>query len=95
MNENVDWSHGEAHMLEGHKVTVDQANEALDDPDRVLIQPDYNSKSGKSDRVIGYSLSYGDLLSIILARDKSNLYGVNGWRSNPKDRAIYNEGSQS
>lgn len=82
-------------MWDNHGVTVAQANEALEDPDRVLIQPDYNSKSGISDRVIGYSLTYGDLLSIILLREDGNLYGVNGWRSNKKDRAIYSEGSQS
>lgn len=82
-------------MWDNHGVTAAQANEVLEDPDRVLIQPDYNSKSGKSDRVIGYSLSYGDLLSVILLREEGNLYGVNGWRSNKKDRAIYSEGSQS
>lgn len=82
-------------MWARHEVTVAQANEALEDPDRVLIQPDYNSKSGNSDRVIGYSRSYGDLLSVIVVRHKGTSYGSNGWRSNSKDRAIYSEGSQS
>lgn len=82
-------------MWTNHGVTVAQANEAPVDPDRVLIQPDYNSKSGSSDRVIGYSPDYGDLLSIILVCHENNVYGSNGWRSNSKDRAIYSGGSRA
>lgn len=93
MADDVDWSHGVAHMWGNHGVSVSQASEALADPDRVLIQPDYNSRSGNSDRVIGYSHSFEDLLTIILVRNEGAVYGANGWRSNDKDRALY-DGSE-
>jgi hypothetical protein len=35
-------------MRDKHDVTNDQADEALRDPERVVIQPDYKSRSGKS-----------------------------------------------
>ncbi|MEN2737836.1 hypothetical protein ABCS02_08605 [Microbacterium sp. X-17] len=51
----VDWSEREAHMEERHGVTVEQAEEALADPRRIVFEPDYASRSGRSVRVIGYS----------------------------------------
>ena len=91
MYTDVDWTHGADHMLEKHDVTVAQANEALRDPDRVVIQPDYGSRSGTSDRVIGYSGTFDDLLTVIVITNNGTEYGVNGWRSNSKDRRLYNE----
>lgn len=41
-------------MWDRHKVTVSEANEALDDVDAVWFDPDPKSKSGQSIRVIGY-----------------------------------------
>lgn len=89
MFEDVDWTHGEGHMWEKHGVTVAEANEALRDPMRVLIDPDYNSKTGQSARIIGWSDTYGDLLSIIVVTEDGDEYGANGWRSNEKDRRLY------
>lgn len=91
MFENVDWSQRGDYMSEKHGVTVAQANEALQDPERVVINPDYNSQSGRSVRIIGYSLDFGDLLSILVVEHEQVEYGINGWRSNEKDRRIYLE----
>jgi hypothetical protein len=52
-----DWTHGAAHMWTNHKVTMTEAGEAVADIDAVWFDPDPNSKSGQSVRVIGYSRS--------------------------------------
>jgi hypothetical protein len=89
MFEHVDWTHAD-HMRDKHNVTEDQADEALRDPDRVVIEPDYKSRSGKSARILGYSQSFDDLLTLIVVTEDGKTYGVNGWRANAKDRRIYN-----
>lgn len=57
---------------------------------RCGIQPDYKSRSGKSARIIGYSRSFGDVLTLIVVIHEGRVYGANGWRANSKDRRIYN-----
>ena len=42
-----------------HGITPAIADEALEDPNRVMIDPDYNSESGKSVRIIGFSVDGG------------------------------------
>ena len=73
-----------------------QADEALNDPERVVIDPDYNSKSGLSVRIIGFSETANALLTVIVIEDEDedegHEYGVNGWHSNAKDHRIYEEG---
>jgi hypothetical protein len=39
MGLDVDWQHGADHMHAQHQVTVQQANEALADPDALLFDP--------------------------------------------------------
>ena len=91
--ERVDWTHGASHMQANHGITPEIADEALGDPDRVVITPDYNSRSGKSVRIIGFSTTADELITVIVVVDKGVEYGANGWVSNAKDRRIYNEGS--
>lgn len=90
MFETVDWSHAEGHLRERGRITVAEANDALADPERVVIDPDYNSKSGRSVRIIGFSPLAGWLLTIIVVEEDGREYGVNGWHSNDKDHRIYN-----
>jgi len=92
----VDWTHGADHMWDTHKVAVADANEALHDVDAVWLDPDPKSTSGRSIRVIGYSPSRQQILTIILVRDPDAdwLWGANGWPSNSTDRAKYREGSE-
>ncbi len=57
-----------------------------------MIDPDYNSTSGRSVRIIGFSVTVEDLLTVIVLTEESVTYGVNAWRSNSRDRRIYVEG---
>ena len=62
------------------------------DPERIVIDPDYNSTSGLSVRIIGFSQTSGDLLTVIVLEDGGVTHGVNAWQSNARDRRIYEEG---
>ena len=57
-----------------------------------MIDPDYNSTSGRSVRIIGFSQSADGLVTVIVLGDEGVMYGVNAWRSNARDRRIYEEG---
>lgn len=92
MFESADWSHRGVYIVNRHGVTPRQANEALSDPERVVIDPDYNSISGRSARVIGFVPELGDLVSVLVVVDGGVVHGVNAWRSNDRDRRIYREG---
>lgn len=92
--ERVDWSHCGAYMQRKHGISPAIANEALDDPNRVVIEPDYNSKSGRSVRIIGFSVAADDVITVIVLEDDGIEYGVNGWTANAKDRGLYATGSE-
>jgi hypothetical protein len=96
MEPRVDWTYGADHMWDTHKVTVVEANEALTDIDAVWFDPDPKSKSGRSIRVIGYSHSRQEILTVILVVDPSVnwLWGANGWPSNSTDIVKYREGTE-
>jgi len=94
MFSNVDWSERDAYMFARHGVTTAQAEEALADPERVVINPDYASKTGQSVRIIGYSESLDKVLTIIVVVDDGHEYGANGWESNARDRYIYHQKGQ-
>lgn len=91
--ERVDWTHGAAHMQANHGITPEVANEALGDPVRVVIDPDYNSRSGQSVRIIGFSATADEVITVIVVVDGGVEYGANGWAPNAKDRRMYNEGN--
>jgi len=95
IDERAEWSHTEEHMLERHGVTAVMANEALADAGRVEYDPDYNSRSGVTSRVIGYSATAGRVLSVIVFVDEGGrTIGVNGWAANSRDRRTYMEGRE-
>lgn len=71
-----------------------EADEAAADPERVVTSPDYNSISGRSVRIIGFSATAGGLLTVIVLVEADVTYGVNAWRSNARDKRIYLEGEQ-
>lgn len=91
MGEQVNWQHRAGHMLARHGITVAEATEALADASHVILAPDYNSRSGDSVRVIGYSSTAGAILTIIIAEIDGVIYGVNGWPANSRDRKTYQE----
>ena len=86
------WSHRGDYIVAKHGVTPEDADEAVADPQRIVIDPDYNSTSGRSVRFIGFSQAADALLSVIVVEDDGVTYGVNAWRANARDRRIYEEG---
>jgi hypothetical protein len=85
--ERVDWSKRGEYMQRKHDITPQVADDAIDDPNRIVIDPDYNSTSGESVRIIGFPT----IADVIVLQHDGTEYGVNGWSANEKDR-IYNEG---
>lgn len=91
---DVDWQHSAGHAWSKHQVSVDQADEALADPDALLYDPDPTSKSGVSARLIGYSPSAAVVLVVIIVRraDRPGAWwGATGWRANSTDRNTYRQ----
>ena len=92
--ERVDWSQRGAYMQRKHGVAPATADEALEDPNRVVIDPDYNSESARSVRIIGFSVTADDVITVIVLENDGTEYGVNGWTANEKDRRLYAAGSE-
>lgn len=69
-------------------------DESVNDASAVVIRPDYNSKSGLGVRTIGYSVTYGDLISVITVEHQGVVYGATAFRSESKDRRYYYYGSE-
>jgi hypothetical protein len=84
------WQRG-GYIVARHGVNSRCADEALDDPDALVYDPDPASKSGRSIRTIGYSVSAVAVLTVITVEDKGVLYGVNAWRSNETEQRRYRE----
>jgi len=78
-------------MQARHGIRPAWANEALDDPDRLVITPDPASKSGRSVRTIGWSYTANRIITVITLVDNGQLYGVNGWVANSSDQRLYRE----
>lgn len=89
MFETADWSHRGGYIAK-HGTNPDVANEALADPDRVVINPDPASKSGRSVRVIGFSITAQAVLTVIVIDDAGSTHGVNAWEANARDLRLYN-----
>jgi hypothetical protein len=78
------------------------ADEAVADEHAVWLQPDPASRSGASVRVIGWSRSASEVLTVILVEarvDPSELphgdwWGANAWVANERDRRLYGEEEQ-
>lgn len=81
-------------MWERHQIAVAAAEEAVTDIDAVWFDPDPQSRSGRSVRVIGYSHSTQEILTVILVHREEGVgyWGANGWISNSSDRRRYERG---
>lgn len=90
MDELPDWLH-RGEYLRKHGVTPQMANEARNDPNRLLIAPDPASISGETIRVIGWSDGLPGLVTVIGLPEPGHLWGVNAWPSNSTDRRRYRE----
>jgi uncharacterized DUF497 family protein len=89
----VDWSHRREHVAE-KGLTVDQANEALEDPERLVIGPDPRSVTGDSVRIIGYSSTAQEVLTVVVVIYDSHLYGATAWRANRHELRLYRGGER-
>lgn len=86
----LNWNTDREDHLARHGVTIAQADEAFAHVDALTIDPDYNSVSGISIRTIGYSVSFGDLLSVLSYVDNDGVQqGTTAFRANKRDRRIY------
>jgi uncharacterized DUF497 family protein len=89
----VDWSHRREHVAE-KGLTVEQANEALEDPEMLVIDPDPRSLTGDSVRIIGYSSTAQDVLTVVVVVHDGQAYGATAWRANKHERRLYRGGEQ-
>lgn len=62
----VDWSKRAEYVHSRHGVVPAWADEAVEDSHAVWLTPDPASHSGQSVRVIGYSISAHEILTVIL-----------------------------
>lgn len=51
----VDWSKRGEYIVAKHGISTTDADEALNDPERAVLEPDPASDSGVSVRIIGWS----------------------------------------
>jgi uncharacterized DUF497 family protein len=89
----VDWSHRREHVAE-KGLTVEQANEALEDPERLVIDPDPRSVTGDSVRIIGYSSTAQEVLTVVVVIHDGQVYGATAWRANKHELRLYRGGER-
>jgi uncharacterized DUF497 family protein len=89
----VDWSHRREHVAE-NGLTVEQANEALEDPEMLVIDPDPRSVTGESARIIGYSSTAQEVLTVVVVVHDGQVYGATAWRANKYERRLYRGGAR-
>lgn len=63
------------------------ADEAFGDQDALVDSPDPASKSGKTDRLVGYSPTARAVIVVIYLREE--LIGVNAWNANETQTRRY------
>lgn len=86
----ADWRHRGLYIAK-HGMTPSLADEALADPDRLVLDPDPASESGRTVRVVGWAPSLQALVSVIVLPDVEQLWGVNAWLSNSTDQRRYRQ----
>lgn len=84
----VDWRHRGEYIAK-HGLTPAAADEAYADPNRLVVDPDPASQSGRTIRVIGWSTSLGQLVTVIVLPDNDVTWGVNAWPANSTDQRRY------
>lgn len=90
MGEGIDWRH-RGEYISKHGLTPDLADEANADPNRLVIDPDPASVSGRTVRIIGWSTTIQTLITVIVLPDGGITWGVNAWPSNSTDQRRYRQ----
>lgn len=93
----VDWSKRSQYIRSRHAIEPTWANEAVQDAHAIWFRPDPASISGHSVRVIGYSRSAQQLLTVILVdadadpseHPEGDWWGSNAWVASERDRRLY------
>jgi hypothetical protein len=85
----LDWHYRGTYIRGRHGIRPTWADEAFADSAAVVESPDHASKSGETDRLVGYSPTAGMVITVIYLRDR--LIGVNAWPTNPTDIRRYYE----
>ncbi|MGA9775415.1 MAG: transposase [Candidatus Dormiibacterota bacterium] len=93
----LDWSKRAEYVRSRHGVEPAWADEAVEDDHAVWLTPDPASRSGQSVRVIGYSITAQDVLTVILVaadvdateRPAGDWWGSNAWVASQRDRRLY------
>ena len=93
----MDWSKRAEYVRSRHGVESAWADEAVEDDHAVWLVPDPASRSGHSARVIGYSMSAREVLTVILVdadvdveeRPDGEWWGSNAWMASAPDRRLY------
>ena len=91
MDDSLDWRYRGDYIAK-HGLTPALAHEAWDDPDRLVIDPDPASDSGRTIRVIGWSTTLHRLVSVVALPDDPVIWGVNAWPSNDVVTRRYRKG---
>ncbi|MGA5467194.1 transposase [Mycobacterium sp. NPDC050041] len=87
----VDWSKRGEYIAKRPGMTPAVANEALADPDALVLDPDPASRSGVSVRTIGFSTTFGALVTVLTVEEDGTVFGLNAWPSNKTDARKYRE----
>jgi len=90
VGEGIDWRH-RGEYISKHGLTPDLADEANADPNRLVIDPDPASVSGRTVRIIGWSTTIQTLITVIVLPDGGITWGVNAWPSNSTDQRRYRQ----
>jgi len=102
VSERIEWVEDAAHHIRTRSerypdavdIEPDWTAEAVNDPDRIVDEPDPHSAHANSVRVVGYSPSASLVVTVVALRDQHGvLHGATAWRSNSKQRRQYQEGA--
>ena len=92
MDEVIDCTRARQHIWARHRILPEWVEEACTDIDRVILDPDPSSRSGRSLRIVGFSPGLGHPITVVAVRRSDRLEVASAWRANSKDQRIYREG---
>jgi uncharacterized DUF497 family protein len=85
------WMDRQDHLAR-HGITADQAEEALDDADRVVLDPDPAGRpGGRGVRTVGFSRSAEAVLCVFTVTEHGITYGATAFIANATYQRIYRE----
>ncbi len=101
MSVRVDWTRRAEYLRARHGVDPVWATEAVNEEHAAWLTPDPASRTGLSVRVIGYSVTAGVVLTVILVdaeadptdRPEGDWWGSNAWVANRRDKHFYGRGN--